>query len=444
MKGSVSRRRHMPVGRVVCALATALAIAAGLAAVCLATAPRAAASTTYWPLLRFGVEGSLPGQFELASPDGIAVDAVGNIYCTDPGNGRVEKFTSAGKFVCLIGDTDGLDDPYGLAVAANGTVYVMDTYKNRVREYTPSAGGTAYAVAGGWSLPAASGMYAHGICTDTASPCHVYVADGPNNEVLEYASDSSGAATPLFTIGGGPGSGTSQFSDPEDVAAAWSGGTCDLYVSDAGNERVVRWHYDGTSWAYAATVISSVSLCNDPKGIDVDSHGDVYYADFGKFVVHRYDPSASGYTLAATFGTGLQVDRGNAGFHFPWGVAVSASGARIYVGDTDCEVHVLTTDTTRPTTVAYAASVKHDRTVTLHYKVRDAAPSCGRAKVVLLVYRGSKLARRLSAGSHTTNSLHWYRWKCTLAKGSYTIRVYATDAAGNRQSKIGRAPLTVH
>ncbi len=140
MKGSVSRRRHMPVGRVVCALATALAIAAGLAAVCLATAPRAAAATTYWPLLRFGVEGSLPGQFELASPDGIAVDAVGNIYCTDPGNGRVEKFTSAGKFVCLIGDTDGLDDPYGLAVAANGTVYVMDTYKNRVREYTPSAG----------------------------------------------------------------------------------------------------------------------------------------------------------------------------------------------------------------------------------------------------------------------------------------------------------------
>ena len=439
MKGSALRQRHMPVGRVVCALATALAIAAGLAAVCLATAPRAAAATTYWPLLRFGVEGSSPGQFGPASPGGIAVDASGNIYCADPGESRVEKFTAAGKFVCLIGDTDGLDDPYGPAVAANGTVYVLDTYNNRVREYTPDAGGTAYAVAGGWSLPAASVMYAHGICTDTASPCHVYVADGPNNEVLEY----NAAGTLLFSIGGGPGSDTSQFSDPEDVAATWNAGTGDLYVTDDANQRVVKWHYEGGAWAYAATVVDSATFCNDPEGIDVDSHGDVCYADFGKYVVHRYDPSASGYTLAATFGTGLQVNRGNAGFHFPWGVAVSASGARIYVGDTDSEVHVLTTDTTRPTTVAYAASVKHARTVSLRYKIRDAAPSCGKATVVVLVYRGSKRERRLALGGHTTNSLHSYRWKCTLARGSYTIKVYATDAAGNRQSKVGRATLTV-
>ena len=34
-------------------------------------------------------------------------------------------------------------------------------------------------------------------------------------------------------------------------------------------------------------------------------------------------------------------------------------------------------------------------------------------------------------------------WRCTLPKGRYTIKVYATDIAGNLQSKVGSARLTV-
>ena len=434
------RQRRPPARRSLLTLVVAVAVAAGLLAIVLATAAPAAASTTYWPLLRFGSAGTGNGQFGQSSPDAVAVDAAGNIYCTDPGNDRVEKFTSAGAFVCLIGATDHLSSPYGLTVAPDGTVYVMDSYHNRVRKYTPNARGTSYSVAGGWSIPAVSGDYAHGICTDTASPCQVFVADGPNNEVLEYSADG----ILLFIIGSGPGSGASQFNHPADVAATWSGGTGDLYVADADNSRVTKWHYNGTSWAYAATVASGDAVCRDPEGVDVDGAGNVYYSDFAGFRVHRYDLAAGGYTAAATYGTGVQVSRGNAGFWFPWGLAVSASGATICVGDTDCEVHVLSTDTKAPTTVAYPASVKHGKRVNLRYKVKDPAPSCGRATVTIKIFKAGKLKKKLALGSHVSNVLHGFRWKCTLAKGRYTIKVYATDAAGNRQSKVGSARLTVH
>ncbi len=35
------------------------------------------------------------------------------------------------------------------------------------------------------------------------------------------------------------------------------------------------------------------------------------------------------------------------------------------------------------------------------------------------------------------------KFRCTLAKGTYRYYVYATDASGNAQSKIGSARLTV-
>lgn len=433
-----SYRRRLFGRRALLSLAAAVIVTAGLLAVGLAAASPAAASATYWPLLRFGATGYANGQFGSSSPDGVAVDAAGNVYTCDPGNVRVEKFTSAGAFVCRIGDTDGLSFSYGVTVAPDGTVYVMDSYNDRVRAYTPNAGGTSYTSAGGWSIPSVSGLQAHGICTDTGSPCHIFVADGPNNEVLEYAT----TGTFLATIGS-VGSGTSQFSNPQDVAATWSGTTGDLYVADAGNHRITAWHFNGATWAYAATVVSGVDVCQDPTGLDVDAGGNVYYTDFAHYRVFRYDLSLGSYSQAATYGTGSQVDRGNAGFWWGWGIAVSPSGATIYVGDTDNEVHKLGTDTAAPVTVAYAASATHNKTVKLRYKVGDPPQSCGSAFVTIKIYKGSVFKKRLTLGNHVTNVIQAYLWKCTLAKGSYTIRVYANDAAGHPQSKVGTAKLTV-
>jgi hypothetical protein len=75
--------------------------------------------------------------------------------------------------------------------------------------------------------------------------------------------------------------------------------------------------------------------------------------------------------------------------------------------------------------------------------VSDAKPGCGQAVVTLKIYQGKKLRKTLKAGTCTSNAKTKYSWRCTLAEGKYTLKVYATDIAGNTQSKIGSAKLTV-
>ncbi len=43
-----------------------------------------------------GTDGHGPDQFEY--PSGLALDEAGNVYVADMGNGRIQKFSAAGKF----------------------------------------------------------------------------------------------------------------------------------------------------------------------------------------------------------------------------------------------------------------------------------------------------------------------------------------------------------
>ena len=96
-----------------------------------------------------------------------------------------------------------------------------------------------------------------------------------------------------------------------------------------------------------------------------------------------------------------------------------------------------------PTTTAFAAKAKRRRAVALKYRVNDASPGCGSAKAVIRIYKGKRLKKMLRPVLCTTNLKMSYRWKCSLRAGRYTVRVSATDAAGNVQNRMGSARLTV-
>jgi hypothetical protein len=100
-------------------------------------------------------------------------------------------------------------------------------------------------------------------------------------------------------------------------------------------------------------------------------------------------------------------------------------------------------DSVKPTTKAYAAAASKGRKAKLAYLVSDAKPGCGQAVVTLKIYQGKKLRKTLKAGTCASNAKTNYSWRCTLAEGKYTLKVYATDIAGNTQSKVGSAKLTV-
>jgi len=84
------------------------------------------------------------GQFR--SPWGITVDASGDVYVTDTGNHRVQKFDREGNFITQwggFGTGDGqFNFPYGIAVDPRGCIFVADSGNTRIQQFMPAEEGS--------------------------------------------------------------------------------------------------------------------------------------------------------------------------------------------------------------------------------------------------------------------------------------------------------------
>ena len=142
-------------------------------------------------VLEFSPDGTLlhsmgaPGQ--LSFPNGIVVDAHGNIEVSDSNNGRLVVFNVAGKMLATISQGIGEGDlglPRGAAVDDSGRLFVADTSDHMVRAYTIGATGTVPAYIGSFGDEGQLDgrfEYPNGVATDTRA--HIYVTDRENNRV---------------------------------------------------------------------------------------------------------------------------------------------------------------------------------------------------------------------------------------------------------------------
>jgi C1A family cysteine protease len=131
-------------------------------------------------------------------------------------------------------------------------------------------------------------------------------------------------------------------------------------------------------------------------------------------------------------------------------VVVSAEGETLFsyraidnAGNTEAaKSATVRIDKTGPSTVAgNRISVKKGKKATFRFSLKDRTAT---AKVTIKIFKGRKLKKSLTVGSKPCGRPQSYAWKrCTLAKGSYTWKVYATDEAGNAQSRAGSKGLTV-
>src|SRR6185312_10686058 len=109
----------------------------------------------------FSGDGGAATDAEIDSPNGVAVDAAGNIYIADTHNQRIRKVsngtiaTIAGNGTKAYGGDGGaatgalLARPRGLGVDAQGNIYVADSDNNRIRLI--AAAGNIVTVAGNGS-----------------------------------------------------------------------------------------------------------------------------------------------------------------------------------------------------------------------------------------------------------------------------------------------------
>jgi DNA-binding beta-propeller fold protein YncE len=150
-----------------------------------------------------GVRGYADGpaaQARFAEPEGVAVDAAGNVYVADGGNHRIRKITPGGEVTTVAGATFGFRDgpaeaarfntPRGLAVDAAGSILVADAGNHRVRRITPDGAVTTVAGSGEKGYDNGPGRQARfnepfGVAVDAAG--NIYVADLNNYRIRKVA-----------------------------------------------------------------------------------------------------------------------------------------------------------------------------------------------------------------------------------------------------------------
>lgn len=146
------------------------------------------------------------------------------------------------------------------------------------------------------------------------------------------------------------------------------------------------------------------------------------------------------WELGATRLIAAPADHSNDGIHTVEYFAEDHAGNREVTKS--CTVRI---DTRRPECKApYAASVRRNANVTLKYRVNDAGVNAGTAKVTITIKTlAGKKVKTIALGIRKVNATLGHRFRCTLAKGTYTFSVTAVDMAGNTQSKAGVNRLVV-
>ncbi len=159
----------------------------------------------------FSGDGGPATSATLSQPNGVTVDAAGNIYIADTYNNRIRKVTN-GIVTTVAGDGiqgfsgDGgsaigasLNKPYGVAVNASGNLYIADTGNNRIRKVsngnmTTVAGNGRAAFAGDGGLATAASLNFPTVVTvDSAG--NLYIADSTNSRIREVL-----ASPPAFGV----------------------------------------------------------------------------------------------------------------------------------------------------------------------------------------------------------------------------------------------------
>lgn len=344
-------------------------------------------------------------------PTSVAVDAQGNLWVADSGNGRILRFPSpfsvpAGQtqratvvlgqssFSSKITDASSstMSLPVGVTVFNNGDVAASDFNLNRILLFRRSGdfvnGQNARAVLGqpnfSSSNPGSSSAQLNrprGLAVDSSD--RLYVADSNNNRVIVYSSTS--------TVGNGAtGTSIPNLNLPEGVAVSPSTG--EVWVAAFNDSRVYRFREFTQLGANPAPTTGVFAA--GPMALVLDQFDNVIVAEaasrltfyFAKMVYRHAATYASGSNIVATMTPGMYALVGRSGKDFDFGTA----NASIPYPKTLNGLQLLVNGTPAPIT-SLAGSV-------VYFLVPNNAPTSGEAEFLLTRPETGEI---LAAGSFT-------------------------------------------
>jgi gliding motility-associated-like protein len=287
----------------------------------------------YYPIkLIAGGNGQGAASNQLNYPDGEYVDANGNVYVSDAGNNRVQKFAPGSSTGVTVAGGNGtgsaanqLAFPRGLYVDAAGNLYVVDGNNNRVQKWAPGAT-SGVTVAGGNGAGASANQLNAPFGLFVNKTGDIYIADVANNRVQEWVP----GATSGVTVAGGNGSGTAA-NQINGAISVFVDGSGNVFVADQNNNRIQEWKPGATVGITVAGGNGAGSAPNqlfDPVGVAVDASGNIFVADYINDRVQEWVPGATEGIIVA--GSSLPNYTGSV-FSRPTSLFLDDQG-NIYIG----------------------------------------------------------------------------------------------------------------
>ncbi len=333
----------------------------------------------------------------IGGPQGISVDANGNLYVAVPKDNRVMVFSTASGSAAsasnVLGQSDfttttantktfpqassnTLSSPTDVKVDSNGNVFVSDSGNNRVLKIPAGSksasqvwGQSGFVSNGANQIKANSINFPYQMAIDySQSPFALYVSDINNNRILVWndsvqfrsgdpadavigqASMQSGTSNADTGVAQTPTS--TSLAAPTGIAVNPSDGT--LYVADSGNNRVLRFPRPVSqsgriapdavigqiNFTTATSAGVSASTLSTPGGLAIGPNGDLFVADTGNNRVLEFQAGAGNGASAirvygqAGFNSSLKPSQlGTQTLVTPQGVYVDQA-SNLYVTDT--------------------------------------------------------------------------------------------------------------
>lgn len=229
-------------------------------------------------LFKWGEMGGEPGQ--LNEPWGIEVGPDGTVYVADTWNHRIQAFSATGQFLTSWGSFVNVQHdaqaepgsfwgPRDIAIDSQGNLYVTDTGNKRIQKFGPD-GSFIQAVGGGGVIP---GTFEEPVGIVIDNQDNIYVADTWNRRIQKFDANfnpllqwdvvnawnsESVVNKPYMTV---DDQGRVIVSDPEEYRIL-------IYDGNSG-EPVLTWGQYGQD-------LSSFYL---PVGLTIDDQGNLLVAD---------------------------------------------------------------------------------------------------------------------------------------------------------------------
>lgn len=270
----------------------------------------------------FAGDGAAATAALLNTPGSIAIDGSGNIYISDYGNHAIRKVDAAGIITTVAGgggsassgsSGDGgpataalLNRPQGMNLDAAGNIYFADEQNNAVRKINVSTGiisrvagtGSASFTGDGGAATAATLKYPKDVVVDADG--NVFIADHSNHRIRKVNSAGiistiAGGAT-FGSTGNGGMANAALLKSPYALTIDNEG---NLLINDQGNNCIRAIYTSGIinsiagSGAYGFSGDGGPSYSADIStvGITSDAAGNIYLAEYGYHRIRKITPA---------------------------------------------------------------------------------------------------------------------------------------------------------